>query len=52
MRQALRRCAASFEDHLYHLFVADSPRAYRCGVSWCYGPGKRRITLIAITPHP
>ncbi len=24
--------------------------AYR--VFWCYGPGKKEITIIAITPHP
>jgi hypothetical protein len=24
--------------------------AYR--VFWCYGPGKNKITIIAITPHP
>jgi hypothetical protein len=27
-----------------------TPGAYR--VFWCYGPGKREITIIAITPHP
>ena len=27
-----------------------SPGAYR--VFWCYGPGKKEITIIAITPHP
>ena len=27
-----------------------TPGAYR--VFWCYGPNKRDITLIAITPHP
>ena len=27
-----------------------SPGAYR--VFWCYGPGQREITIIAITPHP
>jgi len=27
-----------------------TPGAYR--IFWCYGPGKREITLIAITPHP
>ena len=26
------------------------PSAYR--VSWCYGPEKGQITLLAITPHP
>jgi hypothetical protein len=28
----------------------DTPGAYR--IFWCYGPGKRQITLIAIAPHP
>ncbi len=27
-----------------------TPGAYR--VFWCYGPGQREITIIAITPHP
>jgi hypothetical protein len=27
-----------------------TPGAYR--VFWCYGPGKKEITIIAITPHP
>jgi hypothetical protein len=27
-----------------------TPGAYR--VFWCYGPQKRRISVIAITPHP
>jgi len=27
-----------------------TPGAYR--VFWCYGPGKKDITIIAITPHP
>lgn len=27
-----------------------TPGAYR--VFWCYGPSKRNITIIAITPHP
>ncbi len=27
-----------------------TPGAYR--IFWCYGPGKKEITLIAITPHP
>jgi hypothetical protein len=26
------------------------PGAYR--VFWCYGPGKRQNTILAITPHP
>lgn len=28
----------------------DTPGAYR--VFWCYGPERRQITVIAITPHP
>jgi hypothetical protein len=28
----------------------DTPAAYR--VFWHYGPGKERLTIIAITPHP
>jgi hypothetical protein len=27
-----------------------TPGAYR--VFWCYGPGKKDIAIIAITPHP
>jgi hypothetical protein len=27
-----------------------TPGAYR--VFWCYGPGAREITILAITPHP
>ena len=23
-----------------------------CRIFWCYGPGKKQITIIAITPHP
>ena len=28
----------------------NTPSAYR--VFWCYGPSTRRITILAITPHP
>ncbi len=28
----------------------NTPAAYR--VFWCYGPNKKEITVIAITPHP
>ncbi len=28
----------------------NTPSAYR--IFWCYGPEKRQITIIAITPHP
>ena len=27
-----------------------TPSAYR--IFWCYGPGKKQITVLAITPHP
>ena len=27
-----------------------TPAAYR--IFWCYGPDKKQITLVAITPHP
>jgi hypothetical protein len=27
-----------------------TPSAYR--IFWCYGPDKKQITIIAITPHP
>ena len=35
-----------FEAYAQH----KTPGAYR--VFWCYGPKKRQITIIAITPHP
>ena len=28
----------------------NTPTAYR--IFWCYGPDKKHITIIAITPHP
>lgn len=28
----------------------NAPSAYR--VFWCYGPGKKEITIVAITAHP
>lgn len=28
----------------------NTPSAYR--VFWCYGPGAKELTIIAITPHP
>ena len=45
-------------DHPFHpgekVFEAyaqnNAPGAYR--IFWCYGPGKKQITIIAITPHP
>jgi hypothetical protein len=38
--------AKVFEAYAQHR----TPGAYR--VFWCYGPGTREITIIAITPHP
>ena len=35
-----------FEAYMQH----DTPGAYR--VFWCYGPKRKQITIIAITPHP
>jgi len=35
-----------FEAYVQH----KTPGAYR--LFWCYGPKKREITIIAITPHP
>ena len=45
-------------EHPYHpnekVFEAyaqnKTPSAYR--IFWCYGPKKRQITIVAITPHP
>ncbi len=28
----------------------NTPSAYR--IFWCYGPDKKQMTIIAITPHP
>ena len=28
----------------------NTPSAYR--IFWCYGPGKKELTIIAIAPHP
>ena len=28
----------------------NTPSAYR--IFWCYGPEKKQITIIALTPHP
>jgi hypothetical protein len=38
-------------EKVFEAYVQNqTPGAYR--VFWCYGPGKRQITLIAITSHP
>ena len=28
----------------------NTPSAYR--LFWCYGPGKKQVTILAMTPHP
>lgn len=38
------------EDVLESYAEQDTPAAYR--VFWYYGPDKKQITIIAITPHP
>jgi hypothetical protein len=36
---------------VYEAYVQNrTPGAYR--LFWCYGPGKREVTIIAIAPHP
>lgn len=44
----------SLNTHKIEIFEAyaenKTPQAYR--VFWHYGPGKKEITIIAITPHP
>jgi hypothetical protein len=41
-----KKGAKVFEAYAQH----QTPGAYR--VFWCYGPGDKEITIIAITPHP
>jgi mRNA-degrading endonuclease RelE of RelBE toxin-antitoxin system len=39
------------KEKVFEAYVQNrTPGAYR--VFWCYGPDKKRITIIAITPHP
>ena len=39
------------KQKVFEAYVQDkTPGAYR--VFWCYGPGNKEITVIAITPHP
>lgn len=35
-----------FEAYVQH----STPNAYR--IFWCYGPKRKQITVVAITPHP
>jgi hypothetical protein len=39
------------QDRVFEAYAQNNtPGAYR--VFWCYGPKKKQITIIAITPHP
>ncbi len=39
------------KEKVFEAYVQNNtPGAYR--IFWCYGPEKRQITIIAITPHP
>ena len=39
------------KEKVFEAYVQNNaPSAYR--VFWCYGPDKKQITIIAITPHP
>jgi hypothetical protein len=41
----------SSKEKVFEAYVQNNtPGAYR--VFWCYGPGKKEITIIAITAHP
>jgi hypothetical protein len=38
-------------EKIFEAYAEQStPAAYR--IFWCYGPDKKQITIIAITPHP
>jgi len=38
-------------EKVFEAYVQNrTPAAYR--IFWCYGPDKKQITIIAITPHP
>ena len=39
------------KEKVFEAYVQNNtPAAYR--IFWCYGPDKKQITIIAITPHP
>lgn len=39
------------DEKVFEAYVQNrTPGAYR--VFWCYGPDKKQITIVAITPHP
>jgi hypothetical protein len=38
-------------EEVFEAYVENkTPAAYR--IFWCYGPDKKQITILAITPHP
>lgn len=40
-----------YEEEIFEAYAENNtPGAYR--IFWCYGPNKKEITIIAITPHP
>jgi len=39
------------DEKVFEAYVQQrTPAAYR--IFWYYGPGRKRITIVAITPHP
>lgn len=41
----------NLEEKVFEAYAQNkTPSAYR--IFWCYGPEKRQVTIIAITPHP
>ena len=39
------------EEEIFEAYAENNtPAAYR--IFWFYGPGKKEITIVAITPHP
>jgi hypothetical protein len=41
----------NLQQKVFEAYVQNkTPGAYR--IFWCYGPGQRQITLLAVTPHP
>ncbi|OGT32827.1 MAG: hypothetical protein A3C44_03595 [Gammaproteobacteria bacterium RIFCSPHIGHO2_02_FULL_39_13] len=43
-------CGPNGEEVFEAYAENNTPSAYR--IFWCYGPNKKQITIIAITPHP
>lgn len=41
----------SLKEKVFEAYAQNNtPSAYR--IFWCYGPEKKQVTIIAITPHP